>query len=206
MSNLALNERVEKELKVILLGECGVGKTNIILRYIQDKFDEDSITTTGSSYIMKKKKKDNITYRLNIWDTAGQEKFRSVTRMFLQEANIILLVYSIVDELSFEGLDYWYNTVIDNCGNDVVIAIVGNKYDLYTEEVITEEKAEKYAQNKNAVFKLVSAKTNKGSIDELFDMILDEYIKKSSGNRKNSNIKINNKRKNEVKEKKNKCC
>ena len=206
MSNLALNERVEKELKVILLGECGVGKTNIILRYIQDKFDEDSITTTGSSYIMKKIKKDNITYRLNIWDTAGQEKFRSVTRMFLQEANIILLVYSIVDELSFEGLDYWYNTVIDNCGNDVVIAIVGNKYDLYTEEVITEEKAEKYAQDKNAVFKLVSAKTNKGSIDELFDMILDEYIKKSSGNRKNSNIKINNKRKNEVKEKKNKCC
>ena len=155
---------------------------------------------------MKKIKKDNITYRLNIWDTAGQEKFRSVTRMFLQEANIILLVYSIVDELSFEGLDYWYNTVIDNCGNDVVIAIVGNKYDLYTEEVITEEKAEKYAQDKNAVFKLVSAKTNKGSIDELFDMILDEYIKKSSGNRKNSNIKINNKRKNEVKEKKNKCC
>ena len=206
MSNLALNERVEKELKVILLGECGVGKTNIILRYIQDKFDEDSITTTGSSYIMKKIKKDNITYRLNIWDTAGQEKFRSVTRMFLQETNIILLVYSIVDELSFEGLDYWYNTVIDNCGNDVVIAIVGNKYDLYTEEVITEEKAEKYAKDKNAVFKLVSARTNKGSIDELFDMILDEYIKKSLGVRKNSNIKINNKQKNEVKEKKNKCC
>ena len=206
MSNNAFNEKIEKELKVILLGECGVGKTNIILRYIQDKYDEDSITTTGSSYIMKRIKKDNITYRLNIWDTAGQEKFRSVTRMFLQEANIIILVYSIVDQLSFEGLDYWYNTVIDNCGNDVVIAIVGNKYDLYTEEVITEEKAEKYAQDKNAVFKLVSAKTNKGSIDELFDMILDEYIKKSSGNRKNSNIKINNKRKNEVKEKKNKCC
>ena len=209
MSNNAFNEKIEKELKVILLGECGVGKTNIILRYIQDKFDEDSITTTGSSYIMKRIKKDNITYRLNIWDTAGQEKFRSVTRMFLQEANIIILVYSIVDQLSFEGLDYWYNTVIDNCGNDVVIGIAGNKYDLYTEEVISEEKAEKYAQEKNAVFKLVSAKSNKGSIDELFDMILDEYIKKSTGvrkNIKNSNIKINNKQKSEVKEKKNKCC
>ena len=206
MSNLVPKEKVQKELKVILLGECGVGKTNIISRYIQDKFDEDSITTTGSSYIMKKIKKDDITYRLNIWDTAGQEKFRSVTRMFLKEANIIILVYSIVDELSFEGLDYWYNTVIDNCGNDIVIAVVGNKYDLYVEEAISEEKAEKYAKDKNAIFKYVSAKSNKVSIDELFDMVLDEYIKKFTGVTKSSNIKINNKQKSENQKKKNKFC
>ena len=211
MSNLALNERVEKELKVILLGECGVGKTNIILRFLKDEFDEDSITTTGSSYIMKIINKDNIKYRLNIWDTAGQEKYRSLTKMFLQDASIIILVYSITDEESFQYLDYWYKTIMDNCSSDIVIAVAGNKYDLYYEERVSEEKATKFAKDKNAIFKLVSAKDNKPGIDELFDIVLDEYIKKSSNSNNNKreksgSIKIKNVKKNEENTKKKKCC
>ena len=200
----------EKELKVILLGECGVGKTNIILRFLKDEFDEDSITTTGSSYIMKSIKKDDITYRLNIWDTAGQEKYRSITKMFLQDASIIILVYSIVDEESFKYLDYWHKTVMDNCSSDIVIAIAGNKYDLYYEETVKEENAEKYAKDKNAIFKLVSAKDNKPGIDELFEEVLDEYINKCSNNNnkreKSGSIKIKNDKKNMEKRKKKKCC
>ena len=207
------NKNEEKELKLILLGECGVGKTNIILRFLKDEFDEDSITTTGSSYIMKIINKDNITYRLNIWDTAGQEKYRSLTKMFLQDASIIILVYSVTDEESFNYLDYWYKTIIDNCSSDVVIAVAGNKYDLYYEERVNEEKAEKFAKDKNAIFKLISAKDNKPGIDELFDIVLDEYIKKSSNNNNNNNrreksgsIKIKTEKKNEEKQKKKKCC
>ena len=204
------NKNEEKELKLILLGECGVGKTNIILRFLKDEFDEDSITTTGSSYIMKLIKKGNITYRLNIWDTAGQEKYRSLTKMFLQDANIIILVYSIIDEESFDYLEYWYKTIMDNCSSDVVIAIAGNKYDLYFEEAVKEEKAEKYAKDKNAIFKLVSAKDNKVGIDELFEIVLDEYIKKSSNNNnkkeKIEGIKIVNDKKKDKNQKKKKCC
>ena len=205
------NKNEEKELKVILLGECGVGKTNIILRFLKDEFDEDSITTTGSSYIMKIINKDNIKYRLNIWDTAGQEKYRSLTKMFLQDASIIILVYSITDEESFQYLDYWYKTIMDNCSSDVVIAVAGNKYDLYYEERVSEEKATKFAKDKNAIFKLVSAKDNKPGIDELFDIVLDEYIKKSSNSNNNKreksgSIKIKNVKKNEENTKKKKCC
>ncbi len=205
MSKNDKKEKIDKEVKVILLGECGVGKTNIISRYTEDKFDEDSISTTGSSYIMKIVTKDNVNYRLNLWDTAGQEKFRAITKMFLQEANIILLVYSIIEETTFDNLNYWYNTVIDNCGTDVVICIVGNKYDLFCEEVVSEEEAKKFAKEKNAIFKFVSAKKDKLSIDELFNLALDEYIKKCSYNKKNQSIKIENKPKSEKKEKK-KCC
>ena len=202
-------ENEEKELKVILLGDCGVGKTNIILRFMKDEFDEDSITTTGSSYTMKKIEKDNITYRLNIWDTAGQEKYRSLTKMFLQDANIIILVYSIVEEITFDNLDYWYNTIIDNCGEDIVIAIVGNKHDLYFEEAVDEDKAQNYANKKNAIFKLVSAKENKLGIDELFNILLDEYINKKLNKKEKKNIekiKINVNKKNEETLKKKKCC
>ena len=202
-------ENEEKELKVILLGDCGVGKTNIILRFMKDEFDEDSITTTGSSYTMKKIEKDNITYRLNIWDTAGQEKYRSLTKMFLQDANIIILVYSIVEEITFDNLDYWYNIIIDNCGEDIVIAIVGNKHDLYFEEAVDEDKAQNYANKKNAIFKLVSAKENKLGIDELFNILLDEYINKKLNKKEKKNIekiKINVNKKNEETLKKKKCC
>ena len=202
-------ENEEKELKVILLGDCGVGKTNIILRFMKDEFDEDSITTTGSSYIMKKIEKDNITYRLNIWDTAGQEKYRSLTKIFLQDANIIILVYSIVEEITFDNLDYWYNIIIDNCGEDIVIAIVGNKHDLYFEEAVDEDKAQNYANKKNAIFKLVLAKENKLGIDELFNILLDEYINKKLNKKEKKNIekiKINVNKKNEETLKKKKCC
>ena len=202
-------ENEEKELKVILLGDCGVGKTNIILRFMKDEFDEDSITTTGSSYTMKKIEKDNITYRLNIWDTAGQEKYRSLTKIFLQDANIIILVYSIVEEITFDNLDYWYNIIIDNCGEDIVIAIVGNKHDLYFEEAVDEDKAQNYANKKNAIFKLVSAKENKLGIDELFNILLDEYINKKLNKKEKKNIekiKINVNKKNEETLKKKKCC
>ena len=188
-------ENEEKELKVILLGECGVGKTNIISRFMDDKFDEDTTSTTSSSYVMKVIKKDNITYRLNIWDTAGQEKYRSVTKMFLQEANIIILVYSIVDEDSFEALEFWYKKIKENCGIDLVISIVGNKHDLFLEETVDDETAKKYAKDKNAIFKLVSAKNSRVGIEELFDMCLNEYIKKSSiqNQYRNESIKIENK-------------
>ena len=199
------NENIEKELKIILLGECGVGKTNIISRYMSDKFDEDSTSTTSSSYIMKIIKKDNITYRLNIWDTAGQEKYRSVTKVFLQEANIIILVYSIIDEGSFEALEFWYKNIKENCGNDLVIAIAGNKYDLFLEETVDDEAAKKYAKDKNAIFKLVSAKNNRVGIEELFDMCLNEYIKKSSIQNKDKNERITIRDVNKE-EKTKKCC
>ena len=210
MSNDNNNE--EKQLKIIVLGECGVGKTNIITKYSKGSSNEDSITTTSTSYIMKKVKRGKVTYRLNIWDTAGQERFRSITRSFLQDANIILLVYSIIDKKSFESLDYWHKIIMDICDSNFALAIVGNKTDLFIEQEVTELEGKQYSNEKGAIFRLVSAKNDKEGIDNLFDEVLDKYIEKNKNNSnrsssRKSNIKIlNDKSDKKKKKKKNKIC
>ena len=175
------NSNQKNNIKVILLGNSAVGKTNIILRYYKDIFEPKSIATIGANYIIKQVKRDDITYNLHIWDTTGQEKYHSVTNLFVQKSKIVILVYSIENKESFEKLDYWYETVLNICNKDknIVFAIVGNKSDLFDEEecVITEEEGVKYAKEKNAIFKLVSAKMDKKGIESLFDQCLDEYIK-----------------------------
>ena len=167
------------ELKVILLGEMGVGKTNIILRYTQDKFDENTLTSIGSSYTNKVVKRNDKIFLLNIWDTAGQELFRSVTKLSLQNAQIVILVYSIIDEKSFKELDYWLHTAIEHTSENIIVAVVGNKKDLYLQEVVKDKDARNYAKKRNAIFNLISAKSDKLSIDGLFNDILDNYIQKN---------------------------
>ena len=106
MSNVN-NKTLIKKLKVILLGNSGVGKSSIILKYVKDRFIEGMLPTIGSTYMQKVIIRDNIAYNLNIWDTSGTEKYHSVTKLFLQNAHIVILVYSIVDKQSLKGLDYW---------------------------------------------------------------------------------------------------
>ena len=130
MSNVN-NKTLIKKLKVILLGNSGVGKSSIILRYLKDRFIEGMLPTIGSTYMQKVIIRDNIAYNLNIWDTSGTEKYHSVTKLFLQNAHIIILVYSIVDKQSLKGIDYWHNEVFNMLGNNFVLSIVGNKCDLF---------------------------------------------------------------------------
>ena len=101
------------EIKVILLGDTGVGKTSIILRYSTNKFDENGLSTIGSNFTKKtvKSEEDKNEYILNIWDTSGQEKYRAVTKLFVQDSNIVILVYSIDNKESFNILDFWYKQV-----------------------------------------------------------------------------------------------
>ena len=172
----------EKEIKVILLGDSGVGKTCIINRYINDEFNPNSKTTLGSNASSKVIKRDQVSYILNLWDTTGQEKYHSITNLFIKGSNIVVLVYSIDLLLSFKGLDYWYKSVQEKLGgNKYVLAVVGSKSDLIKneEEEVSEEEAKKFAEEKNAIFKLVSSKEDPEGINNLFDTLLDELIKKN---------------------------
>ena len=173
----------EKNVKIILLGESGVGKTSIILRYFKDEFNENMQSTFGSTFIIQKVVKDNITYKLNIWDTTGQEKYHSVTKLFVQGADIVILVYAINKIVTFKKIDYWNKTIKDNCDENIILSLVGNKTDLiYNDDIVEQvpdEDAEDYAKEIKAIFRLVSAKEDKKGIDSLFDVVLDEYIKSS---------------------------
>ena len=204
----------EKELKIILLGESGVGKTSIILRYYKDLFNPNLPSTFGSTFITKSLIKDNISYKLNIWDTTGQEKYHSVTKLFIHGAHIVILVYAINNVDSFKKLDYWYKSIKENCDENVILGIVGSKYDLFNAEdentvFVQDEEAEKYAQEKNAIFKIVSSKEDKKGIQSLFDELLDEYIKtgeaKTSDNKEEKSVKIEPK-KQKKNDRKGGCC
>ena len=112
-----------------------------------------------------------------IWDTAGQEKYRSLTKIFYQDSKVTLLVYDITRKDSFEAIkNYWYTEVRDNSPQDVIIAIVGNKSDLYEYEEVTEDEVKEFAKSINAIYQQTSA-CNGSGVKELFDMIGNKIIK-----------------------------
>ena len=202
----------KEEIKLIILGDTGVGKTSIINRYIENKFTDNIPSTVGSNYIGKNLKRGDKQYVLNIWDTTGQEKYRSVTKLFVQDSKIVVLVYSINSKESFNVLDIWYKQVLDICGENIILAIVGNKTDLFDQneyednELISEEEGKKYATDKNALFKLVSAKIDRKGINSLFDELLDEYIKRNpNSNSQLSSFQLNPPSNKKIKKKEN-CC
>jgi small GTP-binding protein len=168
----------KNNIKIALLGDSGVGKSSIALRYTNNSFDDNYISTNGAAYSNKVVQKYGDTYQLDIWDTAGQERFRSLGKNFYKDAYIVLLVYDITRLESFENLkNIWYQELKENGEQNPIIAIVGNKSDLYEEEeIVKEEDARKYAKEIGALFNLVSAKNGLG-IENLFNDILDAYIK-----------------------------
>ena len=117
-----------KECKVVLLGESGVGKTSIISRFIDDIFEEGLETTTGASYAGKNmvfKEYQNQVVNFEIWDTAGQEKYRALTQIFYKDASIAILVYDITNEESFEEIkNYWYDQVKESAPKDISMFII----------------------------------------------------------------------------------
>ena len=206
-----MKKEIKEPIKIILLGDSGVGKTNIILRYLKNEFNSNSLSTIGTTFGVKQITRNNIIYNLNIWDTTGQEAYRAVTKLFVQGAQIVILVYSIDKPNSLESINFWYNSVKEICGDNIVLAIVGNKYDLLFDdkivlkEIVPDEEGQKIAKEKNAIFKLISAKNDKKGIDSLFEKTLDDYLDKNIFiEQKDESIKINNK--SHKKEKKKKCC
>ena len=185
------NEIQILDMKIILLGDPGVGKTNIINQFLYQKFDEKSNPTLGSSFGEKQIQRDKFIYNLKIWDTTGEEKYRSITKLFIKGSNIVLLVYSIDNLESFNNLNIWYDNLKDQLDErDYVLAIVGNKRDLILSEVVSDEDGKKYAKEKGAIFSLVSAKLDVQGIFKLFDNLLDEYINRFGPYIKDNSITI----------------
>ena len=150
----------EDDLKVILLGESGVGKTNLINRAMGQDFNEEEISTTGSSFSLKKIKIGEKEYNVKLWDTIGQEKFRHLTKLFYSDSKIVIFVYDISVQESFDALkDYWVKDINDKLGENIIKGVIGNKIDKVIEEKITPEEGEEYAKSINARFIVTSAKT-----------------------------------------------
>ena len=199
------DEEDDEICKVVLLGESGVGKTSIISRFINGTFEESLMSTNGASYVCR-----NLTFpeyqnrmiRFEIWDTAGQEQYRALNKIFYKDAGICILVYDITNIKSFNALkDYWYDQIYDTCSKQVVLGLAANKSDLDEDEKVSEEIARNFAADINAIFMYTSACRFIG-IDELFHNVgcryidpnfkIDESTIKDKKNKNNNNSNKNN--------------
>ena len=179
-----------QEIKVILLGETAVGKTSIIKRYYDDTFDTNEVTTISMSYVDKIIELNKKKYKLIIWNTIGQEKYRSISKLFLTEAKIVILVYCIDKKDTFENLDFWYNLYKEELGDEAILGIAGNKADLLLEQVVPYQEGEKFANERGAIFAEISAKENKVTINNFMNDLVKAYIAKNKGEKINNNNKV----------------
>ena len=146
-------------IKVILIGESGVGKTSIIRVSNGEQFNEFEQSNLSVSFYRKEMIFENKMYILELWDTIGQENLRVINTLFYNNSRIVIFVYDITNQESFKNLRFWINEVKHQIGNSgYVKAIIGNKIDLYLKEAVNEEEAEILAKEINAKFVRMSAK------------------------------------------------
>ena len=161
-----------QSFKVIIVGNTRVGKTCIVDNLVSGCIQEDVAPTIGASfmtYLVKRPKASDV--RLDIWDTAGQEKFMAITSTYYRNAVYALVVYDISDRTSFESLEKWIDDLHEHAPPTIKIVLVGNKKDLEADRQITPEEAEKFKQDHELVmFREVSALTGFG-VKELFDSL-----------------------------------
>ena len=167
----------DEEIKVILIGESGTGKTSLINATMGLKFKDTIESTTTNSFSSKTITINNKEYVLNLWDTIGQEKFRSLTKIFIKDSKIVILVYDITRKASFNELNFWLKMIQDILGDEPVLGICGNKSDLFVKEQVKEEEVKKYSEEKNIPFKLTSAK-NPLSFNKFLEDLVKQYLEK----------------------------
>ena len=147
-------------LKIVILGDSGVGKSNIISRYNGDLFVLGSISTIGVEFYTKKILIGDKNIMIQLWDTAGQERFRCITSNYYKGCDGILLVYDITDQYSFENITGWLNEISFNTNYSIPILLIGNKSDLESNRIINTDQANELANKFNIKFIEMSARTN----------------------------------------------
>ena len=143
--------------KVVLLGEGRVGKTSLLLRYVNDVFNDKQPATIQASYLTKRVNVDGTSTQLAVWDTAGQERFHALGPIYYRDADA-LLVYDITDVDSFARVKNWVKELRQMAGKDIIIALVGNKIDMERHRRVTDAEANEYAASVGAELFGTSAK------------------------------------------------
>ena len=167
-------------LKFIIIGDAAVGKSNLLVRYTSGQFKEEYQLTIGVEFGSNNVIISDNTYRIQIWDTAGQENFRSITRSYYKNTACAIIVYEISNKKSFENISSWIEECKNTAPKSILMVLVGNKCDLDNREV-TEEEGREFAEKNGMLFFETSAKTGK-NVEELFKQsvkVIDQKIKEN---------------------------
>ena len=183
-------EKSGNAIKVILVGESGTGKTNLIAVASGEKFIEDNLTTTTCSYMQTQVTINGVKYKINLWDTMGQERYRSLTKIFFKDSKIVLFVYDITKRESFNLLPNWKKIIDEILGDEPLRGVVGNKSDLYLKEEVSEEEGRQYAENIGAKYIYTSAKNQSINFIKFLNDLVEEYVIKNDMSKNKNDIKL----------------
>jgi Ras-related protein Rab-1A len=173
--------------KLVLIGDSGVGKSCLLLRFADDSFTDSYISTIGVDFRFRTVSINNKTVKLQIWDTAGQERFRTITSAYYRGAHGIIMVYDVTSEESFEHVEEWLSEVNRHASESTIKVLVGNKADLVDKKTVTTDKAQRFAENLGIKFLETSAK-NATNVEAAFLTMAQELIEiknKDNGGEKN---------------------
>ena len=173
MTNTAQNG--EMTIKILLVGDSSVGKTCILLRYSENKFQEQFLSTIGLDFKVKHMVIEDKPIKLQVWDTAGQEQYRTITKSFLRGADGILLVFDLTNQTSFDMVTEWMNSIKENASSTVDIFLIGNKCDL--DRVVTQDKIDDFQKANNVQYFETSACTG-FNIQETFTKMAEVIMKR----------------------------
>jgi small GTP-binding protein len=196
--------------KILLLGDSTVGKTAFILRFCEDKFDEDSLTTIGLDQKNKYVKRGDKKIELHIWDTAGQERFRAIAKNLYKGADGILLMYDMSNLISFNHIKEWINSIKESVDiSKIALIIVGNKCDLTTQEITVDEEKKKNFEDTRKL-KIIEASAKKNiNVNDSFIVLIDKMLALGLGKKKTNGIDDDGNQKlqsNNNDKKKSNCC
>ena len=178
LRSLEIERKIIYKFKVCLIGEIAVGKTSIIERYITGRFNSEYNCTCGTEFRLKTVSKEGLgSAEISIWDTAGGEKYRSITKSYFRDAQGIVVVFDLTNRLSFNTLETWINEVRDTVGNESVIVVVGNKMDLNEKRKVSDSEIEEFVDRMNLKYFEASAKDGV-NIDEVFQYLTEEVLEK----------------------------
>jgi len=209
------NDNYDLILKLVLIGDSGVGKTNILSRYNNNEFSLTTQPTVGVEFGNKVIKKENKSIKLQLWDTAGQERYKAITNAFYKGSKGAFVVYDISRKTSFLNIDKWIGELKTNGSEDILIILVGNKSDLEDKREVSTDEGEKKAKQYGIAFCETSALQGK-NIEYAFNILIDEILLEIDNTKEKEmkNNKVNNKKKskgimlntNDKNHKKKKCC
>lgn len=186
--------------KLVLIGDTGVGKSCLLLRFADDAFTESYISTIGVDFRFRTVKIENKTFKLQIWDTAGQERFRTITSAYYRGADGIIMVYDVTDRESFEHIQDWLNEVNRYATEGTCKLLIGNKSDKEDQRKVTTEEGEIYAQELQMPFLETSAKSA-SNVEAAFLAMAQQLIaiqEKNNANNANASNNSGNENKNSV--------
>jgi small GTP-binding protein len=164
-------------VKIVLIGDSGVGKTNLLSRFTRDQFNPESKSTIGVEFATKTLEIEGKNVKAQIWDTAGQERYRAITSAYYRGAIGAMLLYDMTSSLTFSSLTRWLSELRENADPNIVVILVGNKSDLTEKRSVSTDEGVAFSKSESLLFIETSA-LDSSNVQEAFTSLITEVVKK----------------------------